>query len=459
MTEKTSRHLSRNTRSESLSLRGPIYGLLMSALLSGCFLSHHSNDSNGDHPDNDAGIEILLQDASSPLSNSTCGNGLIESAEVCDDGNTENGDTCSSDCTAFDPCPDRVLYGDFQIPNRADDTLRMLEECTVINGNLIVKDGDLKNLDGLENIVEIEGDLTIGQDYPMRIGYDDSYEVYDLEDIKALRGLTSVGGNLTIGMTALQNLEGLNQLRTVGGDLIIFHGTGYNSGAPNNHLTSLQGLNSLVNIGGSLIIEGCGYLEDVSALGRLETIGGDLRLAMNSYRPEVSSMLEVFAGPPSVAYLTNLDGFESLKSVQGHVEISGKVLSDLNGLGSLETVGRSLWLTGLAASDLTALNHLISVADDVIITGNDSLQTLFTPDSRLTIGGDLYIAANEQLPSCQAHSFKDQITAGNLAGEVLICSNQEDACGMEICPGIGTYPYPGEFYHRLWIERRLERQP
>jgi cysteine-rich repeat protein len=34
-----------------------------------------------------------------------CGNGVVESGEVCDDGNTVDGDGCSHDCEAIDICP------------------------------------------------------------------------------------------------------------------------------------------------------------------------------------------------------------------------------------------------------------------------------------------------------------------------------------------------------------------
>jgi len=40
---------------------------------------------------------------------SGCGNGIITSAEVCDDGNTINGDGCSADCRSLESCGNAIL--------------------------------------------------------------------------------------------------------------------------------------------------------------------------------------------------------------------------------------------------------------------------------------------------------------------------------------------------------------
>src|SRR5882724_522438 len=56
---------------------------------------------------------------------SVCGNGELESGELCDDGNTKDNDGCSADCTTQDPnydcskvgqpCVNQVICGDGKI--------------------------------------------------------------------------------------------------------------------------------------------------------------------------------------------------------------------------------------------------------------------------------------------------------------------------------------------------------
>lgn len=58
----------------------------------------------------------------------TCGNGVLEGAEECDDGNLTDGDGCEADCTFSPVCGDGILEG--------------LEECD---------DGNLANGDGCES--------------------------------------------------------------------------------------------------------------------------------------------------------------------------------------------------------------------------------------------------------------------------------------------------------------------
>ncbi len=46
------------------------------------------------------------------LSDETCGNGVVDADEVCDDGNTEDGDGCSADCTSDETCGNGVVDAD-----------------------------------------------------------------------------------------------------------------------------------------------------------------------------------------------------------------------------------------------------------------------------------------------------------------------------------------------------------
>lgn len=438
------------------------YVLILLVSATGCFSSRELGaDETSDYPD-DSGIEADSPDAQEPfaedhhLSNQpVCGNGIIEAAEVCDDGNDDNDDTCSSDCTQLNLCPDGVLEGDFTVPNRSDLGLALLEKCTIIDGNLYIKDADLQDIEQLGRVTEISGDLIIGATYGVDspeggfVDYVDTWsDRIELNDLGGFEALTTIGGTLTIGDTTLTDFTGLNHLRSIGGDLVVWN---------NDELTSLDGLDALETIGGSLIIEGCGFLEDLRALSRLERIAEDLSIEDNTFRPDTTNVLDMFENR-SETHLTNLDGFENLRSVGGDVKIMGGYpnerwtqLSDIDGLRSLESIGGTLWLERLDAGDLKAFANLTSVGKDVVINRNSLLESLLEPNAALTVGGRLYITGNALLPTCDALALRTLLDRTVSLSESLICSNKPDACEVMKCPRPNTTLYPGAIDHWLWI--------
>ena len=52
------------------------------------------------------GLNGCDNDASESNSSAICGNGTVEAQEACDDGNTEDGDGCSADCTTIESIPE-----------------------------------------------------------------------------------------------------------------------------------------------------------------------------------------------------------------------------------------------------------------------------------------------------------------------------------------------------------------
>lgn len=97
--------------------------------------------------------------------------------------------------------------------------------------------------------------------------------------LKSLSNLTQIGGSLIIRYTDFVTLDGLENIHTIGKDLIIER---------NSMMMQLYGLSSLTSVGGSVIINKNNLL---SALGmdQLENIGADLRFSNNLFLP-VSEM-------------------------------------------------------------------------------------------------------------------------------------------------------------------------
>lgn len=135
-------------------------------------------------------------------------------------------------------CPEHVREGDHEVESRGGlDALRPPEgACLVIDGTLEVQ--DVSSLAALATLVRVEGNLV-------------------LEDLEA------------------DTLEGLENLRVIGGSLRVFD---------NDELTSLDGLAGLREVGGDLDVRRNRELPACEAFelrDRLTVLGGDLIVAEN----------------------------------------------------------------------------------------------------------------------------------------------------------------------------------
>ena len=123
----------------------------------------------------------------------------------------------------------------------------------------ILANPGLASLQGLEQLSDVQGDVTIGEEACYHAPYGCSYW----------------SGNET-----LPSLEGLDGLRHVGGRLGIF---------ANPEMGSLAGLESLRVVGGDLAIIENDAVADLSALTDLAVVGGDVRVLRNPALPSGSA--------------------------------------------------------------------------------------------------------------------------------------------------------------------------
>lgn len=159
-------------------------------------------------------------------------------------------------------------------------------------GSIIVSGLDIQNVDSLQSILSIEGDLII-QNNPL------------LESLEGLSNLSQLKGNLLIDTNAvLTNLEGIalsaipgrvsisnNPLLTDLTDLSALKSiTGTLEIHSNALLMNLHGLDSLITIINGVSIHHNSSLKSLDGLSALIFLGGDLRISHNDSLTDISSL-------------------------------------------------------------------------------------------------------------------------------------------------------------------------
>jgi hypothetical protein len=162
-------------------------------------------------------------------------------------------------------------------------------DCSNLAGNILIRGGDITNLDGLSLLTSIGSDLTI-------IGNS------VLNDLTGLESLTLIGGNLTIHSNdSLSSLTGLNSLSSIGGILAIGNpsGNGFYDGNP--------------------------VLSNISALENIEA--GSIEALQIVYNPSlaecaITSICEYLAGPgATVSIYENAPGCNSQVEVEAVCDV------------------------------------------------------------------------------------------------------------------------------------------
>jgi len=310
--------------------------------------------------------------------------------------------------------------------------------CTVIEGDVWIYDDDITNLQGLDVLTSIEGDLNIGATW--------SSGNTSLVSLSGLNNLISVGGDLNIiNNESLESLIDLGNLSSIGRDLSI---------KINPSLTSLTGLEGLTFIGGDLWI----WYNDVLSNCEVQSIcdylvspNGSVNINHNetgcNNPPEIANACgftlpclpfgnyyfnqqddiddfqanypgcnilngEVgILGSHTDSYIKNLEGLNMVTTIAGNLRIiRSDSLINLQGLENLTSIGGNL-IIGIAyarlvpgpfycagnplLNNLAGLNNLDTVGGNVKIYCNYSLTDLSGLDNLSYIGGNLTIGDEE----------------------------------------------------------------
>ncbi|NPD83986.1 T9SS type A sorting domain-containing protein [Lentimicrobium sp. L6] len=208
--------------------------------------------------------------------------------------------------------------------------------CNQIEGPITIgnyPDGTtITNLDGLNNITQIDGGLNI-------------YFNLNLSSLSGLSNLTHIGGNVSIFYNPeLFSLEGLNNLNVVEGDLKLGE---YELTVGNDNFQDLSGLNGLTQVEGNLILFKNQNVSTLTGLENLISIGQNLEIHNHQN-------------------LVNLNGLQNLSSISGTIIInSNNILNDISGIKNINVDS----INNLTIFDNQQLSncHVKSICDYIAI--------------------------------------------------------------------------------------------
>ncbi len=320
--------------------------------------------------------------------------------------------------------------------------------CSEIEGNVKITGIDITNLNGLDMLTSVGGDLSIGNNYNM-ISLDglnslayvggnlNIHDSYTLVDISGLESLGQVGGNFTMHLiNHLESLHGLENLQSVEGDFIMENLF---------DLRSLDGLANLSSVGGDFRIQKADSLYSSAGMQNLDTIGGNIWILGNDNLTDLG-FLQSWTSFDGGIWISNNDnlqglyGLENITYVSDYVTIyKNKTLKNLLALSNLSQIGGSLAIgmgdiPGLGNDslvDLSGLENLNSVGGSLHIIENNQLVDLTALAGLKNIGGDLEIKMNISLPSL---SGLDNIAPLSIQGLIITDNRWLSTCDVEsIC--------------------------
>jgi len=379
------------------------------------------------------------------------------------------------------PCP--TSSDDFTFHNQAeiDDFGAMYVHCSdIVLGNVTISGNDITNLDGLSNVTDIGGNLTISNNS-------------GLTNLDGLSNVTNIEGNLTISNNSqLTNLNELSSVTEIGGNLVISNNSGLTdiSGFTNIDPATITGLvitdNSELSV--CNLTNFCTYLSNPA---NPRTISGNAgycldeqavtyhclpcpteeddftfsnQAAINDFVAMYAHCTDITVGSITISgnditnldglskitnitgflritentALTNLDGFENLETIGGYLYIDQNgALTNIDGLENLQTIGGfvSIYLNPNLIS-LNGLQSLTSVGADFHIDSNAVLANLDGLSNLTQIGGQLYINGNAALTDISGLTNIDPETIGGTWGLYIVDNLLLSVCNL---PNFCTY--------------------
>jgi len=194
----------------------------------------------------------------------------------------------------------------------------------------------------------------------------DGFQENSIHVLEDLENCEEITGNLEIWETSSANLNPLNSLSKIGGDLLL---------ESNENLSNIYGLSNLNSIGKNLTITRNNNLENIIGLINLRHVGKDISIDGDSIDSVVGlSNLKKFEGSVSIfsTAVKTLVGLNHLKRIEGRLNISyNNNLSDISALSSLKYIKGTLDIYDNKLIDIKSLSSLEYVGDNLGIAYNN----------------------------------------------------------------------------------------
>jgi len=297
------------------------------------------------------------------------------------------------DCNGSDLTTSQtVCTGDVILTSQAEVNA-FSQSCQIINGNLIIDGDDIFDLTPLLSIIEVTGFIRIGN----------LIENENANDI-------------------LTNLEGLNNISTIGGDLSICN---------NPSLISLDGFSSLTSVGGTIRVKNCIVLERITLIV-LQSVGGDcIYLNLPALTSIVFGPFTFFPGSiiingTGIGSLSG--GIGGLTGIGGDLFIVNNPNLEIIDLPSLIQLGGCLHIiNNTLVLDLSGIGNLNSVGEDIRIIDNDEISNVDNFSNLNSIGGSVIVSENDNLMNLDGFS-----NIASVADSLVITNNLtlSDCCGI-----------------------------
>ncbi|MEA3505763.1 MAG: T9SS type A sorting domain-containing protein [Bacteroidota bacterium] len=306
--------------------------------------------------------------------------------------------------------------------------------CTEIAGSVSIHGNDITNLNGLNNITSIGGRLGV-------------YSTNNLNNLEGLNNLTSLGGPIMLNNNnSLTSISALSNTAFSNADDY----WQFIEITDNNTLINLEGLNNIDTVVDRLIIEDNESLTSLSGLQNLKYVSGYFQLNQNDA-------------------LVSLEGLNNLNCIEAIFMINGNdVLTDLEGLNNLTTLmrGFSLQSNNLLIS-LSGLDNLtftkgINIVSNPILTDISALANV-EPDF---IDDFIVIKYNPSLMECDIESICNYLFLPDanvdINNNATGCNSEEEvmaACTegvSEINPKPVFTIYPNPATNNLFISNNNE---
>ena len=282
----------------------------------------------------------------------------------------------------------------------------------------------------------IYGNVNIDYDGPLQMLDNQLNEVYgnvniiDASSLDGLYGLEHIYGDLMVDCGLGCGTEGLNNLKTVQGNLTVISSVSIQYSAELNleSLTEIGGdcrainctIENLQSIGGSLI-DGPVYLPNLEQLGKDFIVNYDYWYHFEDYTMDLNKLKDINGDLIiSDGYVLDTCPFQSLESIGSNVDVSA---TSTEGFANLKSIGGNFYIRTRSLSGLTQLQ---SVGGDFTVlysSASEGTVEMFAGLNNLSIvGGKLSFGSASSL---------NGLNSLRQVGGLSLAGNFSDLKGLE----------------------------